>query len=195
MGFPATVNRGMNKVKTPYALILNSDVTLEPDVISILEGELDNSRRTAIAAPMLLFAEGSQYGPTDKIQHVGMAFNVFGQPIHLFVGWSVTNSRAVQRRDTLSCVTGACMMVRYSIWKEIGGFSLNYGRGTYEDVEFCVLAKVKGHDIVVNPLAVGHHLVGQSSAVGNEPFSLQMNEQIFRLRVGQLIRNDDILFW
>lgn len=180
LGFPSTVNKGVKNTMAPLLLILNSDVVLETAGLDILVREMDNPK-TGIVVPMLLFPASTPHGPEGTIQHVGMAFNIKGEPNHLFVGWSPDNPRAVVRRS-VRCVTGACMMVRRAVWDRVKGFDPVYGRGTYEDVEFCLNVKHLGYNIIVNPEARGAHFVGGSSHSVGQNFPLQHNSMIFRSR-------------
>lgn len=191
-GFPYTANRGVSKGLAPLVLLLNTDVVLEPGAIDVLVKEFANPK-VGIAAPMLLFPEDSEWGSPGKIQHVGMAFDITGFPYHIFLGWSPSNPRAVQYRNTLNCVTGACFMFRRQIWNEIGGFDLVYGRGTFEDVEFCLKVRQKRHLIVVNPAARGTHRVAQS-AKDSGGFPIKENFMMFRSRCSSIVRHDEYLF-
>lgn len=192
-GFPATANFGMSKVGgTKFVLLLNSDVILEPNALEVLFSEMKDPD-VCIAAPMLVFPEVSEWGTPSAIQHVGMAANVQGQILHLFVGWSVDNERAVQRRE-LTLVTGACMLIRMSAWKQVKGFDPIYGKGTYEDVEFCYMVKAMGGKVICNPDARGIHYVGQSVKRAGG-YDLSRNYQIFRSRLGHLLTHDDYKYW
>jgi GT2 family glycosyltransferase len=196
-GFPKTVNRGARKCDAPFMLLLNSDVMLRPNALEVLISEMA-APDVGIAAPMLLFAENSPMGPAGKIQHVGMAFNVTATPVHIFLGWSVDNPRAVRRRDDWPCVTGACFLTRRATWRKVGGFQEVYGRGTFEDVEFCLtVRKVLGHKIVVNPEAIGEHVVGASAIgqPGGKGYDLRGNFQVFITRMRQFVEHDDYHFW
>jgi GT2 family glycosyltransferase len=195
-GFPKTVNRGVRKCDAPYLLILNSDVELRPDALGILVGELNADPEVDIVAPMLLFANDSPSGPAGRIQHVGMAFNVTATPVHVFLAWSIDNPRAVARRDDWPAVSGACFLTRRVTWRKVGGFQECYGRGTYEDVEYCVtVRKVLGHKIVVNPAAIGTHVVGASATQEGGGFDIRGNHQVFITRMRQFVLHDDYHFW
>lgn len=191
-GFPATVNKGVSKCGEEIFMILNSDVVLNSDAIQILLKEMSNPE-VGVVAPMLVFPNDTEFGPAGKVQHVGIVFDILANPRHLFIGWSTTNPRVGVRRDDLQAVTGACFMTRKSLWQVIGGFAETYGRGTFEDIEYCLLVRYFKHKVVCNPAAIGTHAVSQS-AKNNGGYPISQNQRIFMARVGQLLKNDDWRF-
>jgi O-antigen biosynthesis protein len=192
LGFPATVNKGVEKSREPLILLLNSDVLLEQGAMDVLVTEFEDPG-IGVAGPMLLFPEGSQYGPSGKVQHIGVVFGVLGQPKHLFIGWDPTNPRVSHRRDQLQAITGACFMTRRELWKRIGGFATVYGKGTFEDIEYCVVARLLKYRVVCNPSAIGYHYVSQS-AKNSGGYPIAQNQRIFTARVGGALKNDDYLY-
>lgn len=209
MGFPATCNDGAAHGSAPAILFLNTDVVLRPGAIAAMLETLwsddlppsmiaPQTGPVGVVGPMLLFPEGTPYGPPGKIQHAGMDFNLSGRPIHVNIGWSPDNPKVTMQRS-MQMVTGACLMTRRETWQAVtrayrqagdpstGGFNLAYGRGTFEDLEFCFAARSHGYRVVYEPAAVGTHHVGGSSAAQNEAMPLQRNESIFRARCGHLM--------
>ena len=180
-GFPRTCNTGVSKGKAPLILLLNSDVELEQGAVAAMVKELDEPGVGVVGA-LLTFPEGTQYGVPGTVQHAGMAFDSYGKPFHVHIGWNPSNLR-VNKRKIVSCVTGACLMTRRGLWNEIGGLAAVYGKGTFEDVEFCVQAQLKGKTVVFTPEARGTHYVGQSSAAQGTGYPLKENYELFRRRV------------
>lgn len=211
MGFPATCNDGAAQGTSPAILFLNTDVILQPGAIKAMLETLwiDNLPPSMIAphegpvgvvGPMLLFPEDSTdaHRPAGKIQHAGMDFNLSGQPIHVNIGWSPDNPKVTMQRG-VQAVTGACMMVRREAWNAVtkayqlvndpstGGFNLVYGRGCFEDLEFCFAARSNNFRIIYEPKAIGYHHVGASIQDVGESYDLQRNASIFRARCGHLM--------
>ena len=173
-GFPAAVNLGVSRGKSPLVMLLNTDVTLTDTTIPELLKEMDRPE-VGIAGPMLIFPEKSKWGTPGKVQHAGMAFDITGKPLHLYLGWSPNNPR-VEARKEVQAVTGACFITRRALWEKIGGLWEGYGKGTYEDVEYCVRVKELGFQVIYQPHAVAIHAVGGSE--GQFPLS----ENYFKFR-------------
>lgn len=181
-GFSTSVNDGAAKGKAPLILLLNSDVILEPDAIRQMCLELDDPEVGVVGA-LLTFPEDSKWDYPGRVQHAGMAFDLTGKPFHAQLGWRPDNARVLMRKDNLQVVTGACLMTRRSLWNEMGGMAKVYGKGTFEDVEYCVRVKhVHKKKIVYTPLAKGVHYTGASIVGAKESYPLSENYLTFRSR-------------
>jgi len=201
LGFARTVNRGVDFGVSSLILILNTDVELKPGAIQAMVDEFEN-KEVGVVGPKLLFPDNTPYGPAGRIQHAGLAVNFRGQVVHVNIGWSADNPKVNERRE-MQAVTGACLMTRRAVWRETikayqesgdkttGAFNDVYGRGTYEDVEYCFAARSFGHNVIYQPQAAGYHYVGGSSAAQKEGFPLQRNELIFRARCGGMLAWDE----
>ena len=224
-GFPGSANIGVAAGQAQAILILNTDVVVKSGAITtMLETLWDNPKNlptnphfdtddykdasAGIVAPKLVFAENSPHPDTTPghIQHAGMAFNISGLPIHICVNWSADHPK-VNRRKSVQIVTGACLMTRRELWNASmanyqkkgdttrGAFNEVYGRGTFEDIEFCLAARGGGFKVIYEPNAVASHLVGGSSALQNQGYNLERNTSIFKARCGLLILWDEWIFW
>jgi glycosyltransferase involved in cell wall biosynthesis len=57
----------------------------------------------------------------------------------------------------VSAVTGACLMTRTALYRELGGFDQTDFNVTYNDVDYCLRLNAAGHRIVYTPQAVLWH--------------------------------------
>ena len=217
-GFPATASAGAAKGHARSILFLNSDIELKSGAIRAMldmlwtanppEGMMDPTAppTVGVVGAKLLFAEGTKHGPAGKIQHAGMAFNISGQPIHPCIGWSADHPK-VNIQRSIQIVTGALMMTKRLCWDAVtasyraggdpaeGGFNPVYGKGTFEDVEYCIAARGNGYRVVYEPSAVAYHHVGASSADAGEGFQIKRNHAIFVARCAHLTMYDEFYFW
>ena len=194
LGFPATVNRGVKTGYAPLILLLNSDIVLFPGCIQAMLKEFEE-RSVGVVGAKLMFPPDSadRHRPAGKVQHAGMAFNIGGFPFHIRIGWDANHPKVNQRLDSLQCVTGALMMTRRFAWETAGGLSDVYGRGTFEDVEYCVRIKRMGYKVVYQPAAQAYHVVGASA--GQAGYPLQQNLQMFLERNRGIIEWDEWRLW
>lgn len=209
MGYPRAVNRGVRIGLSKAILLLNSDVVLDSYAIVKLYNTLlgddkippspvdpAKSKGVGIVAPKLLFANGY-----NKVQHAGIFFDLWATPIHRFIGWSGDN-RLVNKPIGLQAVSGACLMTRREVWNaavenqqaagdlSLGAMNEVYGRGTYEDMEYCISARANGYRVIYDPRAAGTHVVG-ASAKDTGGYPLTRNKQIFLARCGHLLVYDE----
>lgn len=184
IGYPGAMNTAASRGTSPYVLILTSDVYLEPGAITAMAKELDQNEKVGIVAPLLMFPlDESPHGPPGGVQSAGIAFDIQGNPFHIFIGWTPQNPRVKIRRE-MQAVTGACFMTRRSLWNQVGGFASVYGAGTYEDMEYCFSVRSLGYSVVFQPEAQGYHFAGGSiiQGAGKSGFPLALNATIFKGR-------------
>ena len=191
LGFPKACNQGARRKSSPLIFFLNSDVILEPNAIDILVREMDNPT-IGIAGMMLMFPEyagglNHQIRPAGTIQHIGMETDIHGNFIHSYLGWRVDHPKVLAQRDVYA-VTGAALMTRRNLWNKIGGFNEAYGLGCYEDVEFCMVVRELGYNIVVAPDAKGIHYTGATAERNQIGFPLQQNKITFLQKWGSKLK-------
>jgi GT2 family glycosyltransferase len=193
VGYPGGVNHAVNQGRSPLILVLTADVFLAPGAIHHMTRVMDDPD-VGVVGPKLLFPDDmeSPHGPGGTVQHAGIAFNIQGKPVHIFIGWSRDHPKVNIRRE-MAAVTGACFMTRRNLWQQIGGLDQRYGAGTFEDMDYCFSIRSGGKRVVYEPLAVGNHLVGGAMLQGanKQGFNLPMNETIFRGKWAQMLSWDE----
>lgn len=196
-GFAATCNTGAAASKSPFILLLNSDVLITQDGwLKTMVAELD-SPTVGVVGPMLTFfphatewAPASQIRPAGKVQHAGVVFDILARPYHIFSGWDKDHPRVAQRRE-LNCVTGACLLTRRVLWNRIEGLDTDYTRGNFEDVQYCLQARHLGYKVIFTPEVELHHYAGGS---GNS-MTAKRNAELFKIKAGELVQWDEWVFW
>ncbi len=94
------------------------------------------------------------------VQHAGVALGMRGTADHTMRGFPIgvdgyAGSLACARE--VSAVTGACMMIRKSLFDEIGGFNEHFFTA-YQDVDLCLQLRERGLRLICTPRApVVHH--------------------------------------
>jgi GT2 family glycosyltransferase len=135
------------------------------------------------------------YYPNGRIQHGGVVLGIGGVAGHAF-RFEPGDATGYQGRLALaqnySAVTAACLLVRKSLYQEVGGLDERLAVN-YNDVDFCLKVKALGYRNVWTPHAeLTHH----ESYTRGGPVSLKNRkhaEREFRLmreRWGELLDND-----
>lgn len=99
------------------------------------------------------------YYPDDTVQHAGIIIGIGGVAGSVFVGmkrgYTGYMHRAAIQQD-LSAVTAACMMMKRSVFEEVGGLEEEL-KVAFNDVDLCLRIREKGHLIVYDPYVELYH--------------------------------------
>lgn len=148
--FSRRVNLGAIQSTNEMILFLNDDVEFISK--NPLDALLYTSQREKIGAvgAQLLFPDGS-------LQHAGHAYYKLGahHPYYLTKDFSQHFGDLILDRE-ISGVTAACLMMRKSIWKQVGGFTLHLP-SNYNDVDFCLKIREAGYSIALLNSVVANH--------------------------------------
>jgi len=135
------------------------------------------------------------YYPNGRIQHGGVVLGIGGVAGHAF-RFEPGEAQGYQGRlvfaQNYSAVTAACLLVRKSLYEEVGGLDERLAVN-YNDVDFCLKVKALGYRNIWTPHA---ELIHHESFTRGGPASRQKRkraEREFRLmrkRWGELLNDD-----
>lgn len=168
-GFAAAVNRGLEITKTPYALLLNNDTTVEPDFVSNLERALEREKNAfSVSAKMLMMQEPSLLdGAGDLYCALGWAFALGkGKPADKYY--------RVPARIFSGC--GGAVIYRMDILREIGFFDENHF-AYLEDVDIGYRAKILGYKNYYEPSAICYHAGSGFSGSRYNEFKIKLSSR------------------
>lgn len=153
------VNLGSAHADTPLLLHLNNDIeALAPGWLEDLAGWLSVPGVDVVGARLLY--------PDGRINHAGISISrQDGLPHPLFehepaddLGYMFLPHAA----RNVAAVTGACLLTRTALYRELGGFDEGELRVAYNDVDYCLRVQLRGGRIVYSPQAMLQH-VGSAS--------------------------------
>ncbi|SCB22995.1 glycosyltransferase family 2 protein [Rhizobium multihospitium] len=151
--FSRSVNRGLRAATGEHYLILNNDVeVIEADWLKEMVSCLAYDR-TGIVGAKLLFAN-------DKMQHAGVVVGFGGLAGHWYMNKPKEFGGPMNRlhvRNTMTCVTGAVMLISGDCLRKIGLFDEENFAVAYNDVDYCLRAHKAGYRIVWTPFACLYH--------------------------------------
>lgn len=157
-------NFGVPKTKGEYLLLLNNDIeVITPDWIE----------------EMLMFAQRHDIGavgakllyPDETIQHAGVIIGLGGVAAHSHLSFSKEAEGYMHRlkvAQNLSAVTAACLLMRKSVYEEIGGMDPGY-QVAFNDADFCMRICARGYRIVFTPFAELLHDESKSRGIEDTP--------------------------
>jgi GT2 family glycosyltransferase len=161
-GFAAAVNQGLRALNTEFVLLLNPDAVLQTPLDSLIE---------ACAQPGTA-AAGGRLLDLDGRTQTGFCVRRFPTPASLAfesLGWNrLWRSNPVNRRyrcldldlgiaQAVEQPAGAFLMIRRSVWENLGGFDEGFFPVWFEEVDFLKRAAGLGCAIRYVPEAVATH--------------------------------------
>ena len=139
-------------------MLLNNDVeVLNGDWLTELLRQCAHKGGAAICGAML-------YYPDDTLQHAGVITGLGGYAGHSHKYKQKGGSGYLFRTATVqdfSAVTGACLLVRASVYDEVGGLDEQFAVA-FNDVDFCLRVRDAGYRIAWTPYAQLVHYESKS---------------------------------
>lgn len=162
--YSAINNFAAEEAQGEYLLFLNNDVEiLTPDWI---EEMLQNCQQDGVG-----ITGAKLYYPDDTIQHAGVVVGLGGIAGHIMckapretVGYM---GRMVCVQE-MSAVTAACMLVKASVFREVGGFDEEL-KVAFNDIDFCMKVRSVGQKVVFTPYAELYHYESKSRGLEDTP--------------------------
>lgn len=159
--YSAINNFGVTFAKGDYYLLLNNDVEIITP--KWIEEMLMYAQRNEVGA-----VGAKLYYPDNTIQHAGLGIGLLTLAGHLHRGFPRNHPGYMGRlsyAQDLSGVTAACMMVKKSVFEEVGGFDKKLAVA-FNDVDLCLKIRQAGYLICFTPFAELYHY--ESKSRGND---------------------------
>lgn len=150
--YSAINNYGAGFAKGEYLLLLNNDITvITPDWMEELLGHCQRKETGIVGAKL--------YYPDNTVQHAGIIIGIGGVAGNIFTGLKRERSGYLHKaslQQELSAVTAACMLVKRSVFDEVGGLEEEL-QVAFNDVDFCLKVGRRGYRVVFTPYAELYH--------------------------------------
>jgi len=168
-GFSAAVNHGVARASGDLLLLLNSDTEIEEPALGAVYKAFTRDPQLGIAGAALRHPDGSPQWSGGRFPTWLWFFGVAsGIPSLLgrLGSWRRLRPPSGSPGGTVDWVAGTAMVVRRSVWDQVGPFDLGY-RFYCQDIDLCVNAADAGWKIAVLPdFKVFHHHGGTISGEG-----------------------------
>ena len=177
LGFTGGYNKAFQLLdeaeKPEYFVLINSDIEVTEDWLKPLVSWMDSHPECGACAPKL-----HSFQERDKFEYAGAA----GGYIDRF-GYPFCRGRVLKRLDTdhgqydspedVMWATGACLMVRSSVYRELGGLDERFF-AHMEEIDLCWRMQLTGRKVTILPDSLVYH-VGGGTLPAESPFKLQLN--------------------
>ncbi len=190
--FSAINNFAVNSARGEHVLLLNNDVQILSD--GFIEEMLSYSMRDDVGA-----VGAKLFFPDNTIQHAGVFIGINGSAGHSHKSHAASSGGDMYRLCTtqnFSAVTGACLMVKKSLYLEMGGLDSENFAVAYNDIDFCLKLREKGLLNVMTPFAYAYHHESKSrgydeNAGGEKQKRYEKERENFRNKYGHLLNGND----
>jgi len=184
LGFCEGYNQALAQLDSPFFVLLNSDVEVQPGWLPPLRQLLLANPRAAAVQPKILAF--SNHGLFEYAGGGGGYLDWLAYPFcrgRLFDTLEADHGQYNDPRP-VAWASGACCLVRASVWRELGGLEPAFF-AHMEEIDFCWRAQNAGHEIWYHGGARVHH-VGGGTLPKSSPRKTYLN---FRNGLALLYKN------
>jgi GT2 family glycosyltransferase len=161
-------NKAIGASSGDLLLLLNNDISMLDDGWLKEMVRYLSDPAIAVVGPKLLYPDGT-------LQHAGVVIGLGGVAGHRYVGRQGNETGRFGRlalAQDVSCVTGACLLIRRSVYLEVGGLDAENLPVAFNDVDLCLRVQRAGYRIIWTPFAVLiHH---ESKSRGSDLHGLKL---------------------
>jgi hypothetical protein len=176
-GFTGGYNKAFQTLeesgRPEYFILINSDIEVTEGWLTPLVEWMDKHPECGACAPKL-----HSFQEREKFEYAGAAGGYIDR-----YGYPFCRGRVLKRLETdngqydspadVLWATGACLMVRSSVYKELGGLDERFF-AHMEEIDLCWRMQLRGYKVTVVPDSLVYH-VGGGTLPASSPFKLFLN--------------------
>jgi glycosyltransferase involved in cell wall biosynthesis len=170
--------------------LVNNDIdVIAPDWLTEMVSLAIRPENGAVGAKLLY--------PDGRVQHAGVIVGLGGGAGHIFAtaqGNEPGYFGCLQLTSNFTAVTGACLVVRKSLFQEVGGLNAVDLKVAFNDVDLCLKIAARGYLNVWTPHALLYHHESPSRGLDHEDPVKNARSQrevaYVRSQWGQVLDND-----
>lgn len=153
--FLLNCNNAAKSAKGEYILFLNNDTQVQPNWLSALVTLIDSDETIGMVGPKFVYPDGRLQEAGGIVWDNGNAWN-YGR-------YQDPDAPEYNYVKEVDYITGASILVRHSLWKDIGGFDERYVPAYCEDSDLAFEVRKHGYKVMYQPLSVVVHFEGISN--------------------------------
>lgn len=161
--FSKLINKGAESAYGEYYLLLNNDTELinEKSIFEMVS--ICERNGVGVVGAKLDYFD-------NTVQHAGVVIGLMGVAEHVFKGVNSNEDGYMYRlgmTQNYSAVTGACMLVKKSVFDLVQGFSEDFPVA-FNDIDFCLKVIEKNYQIVYTPYSEWYHYESKSRGIDTD---------------------------
>lgn len=153
--FLRNCNHAAQYAKGKYILFLNNDTQVQENWLQPLVDLIERDEKIGMVGSKLIYPDGTLQEAGGIIWGDGHAWN-YGN------GQNPANPEFNYVKE-VDYISGAAIMIRASLWKEIGGFDEFFAPAYCEDSDLAFEVRKHGYKLMYQPLSVVVHFEGKSN--------------------------------
>jgi GT2 family glycosyltransferase len=155
LGFLKNCNQAALQARGEFIVFLNNDTQVQPKWLEKLTALIDRDPQAGLVGSKLIYPDG-------RLQEAG------GIVWRDASGWNYGRMDDPAKPEynyvkPVDYISGAAIMIRTSIWREIGGFDERYAPAYYEDTDLAFAVRERGYQVMYQPASVVVHFEGVSN--------------------------------
>jgi len=158
-------NWAVEQANGDFILLLNNDMkVINSDWLEAMLEHAQQDNVGAVGAKLLY--------PDNTVQHAGVIIGIQGVAGHshkYFHDKSVGYFYRVAVAQNISAVTGACLLTKKEIWKEVGGLDEENLKIAFNDIDLCLKIRKAGYEIIYTPYSRLYHYESKSRGAEDTP--------------------------
>jgi GT2 family glycosyltransferase len=187
--YPRLINLGASQARGELLMTLNNDIeAFEPDWLNEMVSQVSRPG-VGLVGCLLLY-------PDRSVQHAGVIVGLSGVAGHMYAD-AVPDDPGYAGRiyvtQDLSAVTGACQLMRRSLFEQLGGLDERHLAVAYNDIDFCLRVREAGLRVIYTPHArlLHRHSASRGSDVRVERLaSFTWEREYMRSRWAHVVFDD-----
>ncbi|HJT13829.1 MAG TPA: glycosyltransferase family 2 protein [Dongiaceae bacterium] len=187
--YPRLINLGASHARGDLLMTLNNDIeAFEPDWLNEMVSQVSRPG-VGVVGCLLLY-------PDRSVQHAGVIVGLSGVAGHMYSDAAPDDPGYAGRiyvTQDLSAVTGACQLMRRSLFERLGGLDERHLAVAYNDIDFCLRVREAGQRVIYTPHArlLHHHSASRGSDIRIERLaSFTWEREYMRSRWAHVIFDD-----
>lgn len=153
--FLKNCNNAAKNARGKYIVFLNNDTQVQNGWLSSMVRLMEENEEIGLTGSKLVYGDG-------RLQEAG---GIFWNDAS---AWNYGNRANPEEPEynylkEVDYISGASIMIRKTLWEEIGGFDERFAPAYYEDSDLAFEVRKRGYKVVYQPLSVVVHFEGVSN--------------------------------
>ncbi|MBQ6449889.1 glycosyltransferase [bacterium] len=174
--FLRNCNYAAKTARGKYILFLNNDTQVQEKWLSSLLDLIENDKTIGMVGSKLIYPDGRLQEAGGLVWNDASAWN-YGQG---------QNPELPEFNYVKECdyISGAAIMIRHSLWDEIGGFDERFAPAYCEDSDLAFSVRQHGFKVVFQPLSIVVHFEGVSNGTdlssGQKKYQVENTKKFYQ---------------